>query len=101
AIPTGNDHRRVVSKHDLRHGYTLLSWALGPAYGPCNAIAPVSSSDFRFDRTFGQPPDTLVISFESTRSLACVIVSLTAPASCSSSIVQRESPSALSSGLFS
>jgi len=60
------------------------------------AIAPVSSSDFRLDMIRGQPPDTAVISFESARSISCVIVSFTESSTGSSSIVQRLQPSALS-----
>src|SRR5262249_57615955 len=51
---------------------------------------PVSSRLFRFDRIFGQPPDTASISFESGLSISCVSVSLTPSLLCSISIVQSE-----------
>src|SRR5262245_47751753 len=34
------------------------------------AISPVSSRDFRLERTSGQPPDTAVMSFDSGRSIS-------------------------------
>src|SRR5215831_18143981 len=49
--------------------------------------------------TFGQPPDTASMSFEGSRSMVWVMESLTAGPLGSSSIVQSDSPSALSSGL--
>src|SRR5262249_40164265 len=69
-------------------------------YASSSAGAPVSSSDFRLERTLGQPPETAVMNFEGSRSMVWVIDSLTAPALGSSSIVQSESPSASSSGLL-
>src|SRR5579883_154462 len=64
-------------------------------------IEPVSSSDFRLEMIFGQPPDTAPISFEGSRSIVCTMESFTADPLGSSSSVQSEWPSALSSGLFS
>jgi hypothetical protein len=62
------------------------------------ATVPVSSSDFRLERTYGQPPDTAVTSLDSGRSISWVMASFTAFSTGSSSIVQRLGPSALSSG---
>src|SRR5262249_59349185 len=63
-------------------------------------MEPVSSRDLRLEMIFGQPPDTATISFEGSRSIEWVMESLTAGPMGSSSIVQSDSPSALSSGLF-
>jgi hypothetical protein len=38
-------------------------------YASCRTAEPVSSSDFRLDMIFGQPPDTASISFEGSRSM--------------------------------
>src|SRR5262245_12412088 len=38
--------------------------------------SPVSSRLFRFDRTFGQPPDTASMNFDPLLSISCVTVSL-------------------------
>src|SRR5581483_4862600 len=65
-----------------------------------NAVEPVSSRDFRFERTFGHPSDTAAMRFDGSRSIVWVIDSLTASPLASSSIVHSESPSAWSSGLF-
>src|SRR5579863_10247135 len=62
-------------------------------------MEPVSSRDLRLERTFGQPPETAAMNFEGSRSMVWVMESLTAVPKVSSSIVQYESPSALSSGL--
>src|SRR6185437_1431081 len=59
---------------------------------------PVSNRDLRLEMTLGQPPDTDTMNFEPSRSMEWVTVSLTAVPWSSSSIVQRETPSALSSG---
>jgi len=50
--------------------------------------SPVSRRDLRLDRMRGQPPETASMSFESARSIAWVMVSLTAPSVGSSAIVQ-------------
>src|SRR6185312_17300391 len=65
--------------------------------GSFSTTDPVSSSDFRLEMIFGQPPDTAVISFEGSRSMVWMMESLTAGPRGSSSIVQSESPSAASS----
>src|SRR5258708_29080277 len=62
---------------------------------------PVSSSDLRFERTCGQPPETASINLEPSRSMLWVTVSFTASSTGSISMVQRDQPSALSSGLNS
>src|SRR5262245_31792171 len=49
----------------------------------------------------GHAPDTAPMSFDSGWSISCVMASLTALPVGSSSIVQRDGPSALSSGLHS
>src|SRR6185437_16686486 len=71
-----------------------------PGYASCRTTEPVSSRDFRLHRIFGQQPDTASISFEGSRSMVWVMESLTAVPLGSNSIVQRDSPSALSSGLL-
>jgi hypothetical protein len=53
-------------------------------------IEPVSSSDFRLDTIFGQPPDTAPISFEGSRSIVCMMESFTADPLGSNSSVQSE-----------
>src|SRR5208282_1202015 len=58
-------------------------------------------SDLRLERTRGQPPETAAMNFDSGRSIAWVMVSFTASSIGSSSNVQREYPSAFSSGLNS
>jgi hypothetical protein len=63
-------------------------------------MVPVSSRDFRLEMIFGQPPDTATMNFEGSRSMVCVMESLTAVPLGSNSIVHRDSPSALSSGLI-
>src|ERR1700751_2393463 len=60
---------------------------------------PVSSSDFRFEMTFGQPPETASMNFEGWRLMAWVMESLTAAPLGSISMVHSDSPSAFSSGL--
>ena len=50
---------------------------------------------------FGHPPETAPINLEGSRSIVWMMESFTADPLGSSSIVQRESPSALSSGFFS
>src|SRR5205085_7459127 len=67
-------------------------------YGSSKATAPVSSSDLRLDKIFGQPPETASTSFDPSRSTLCVIVSLTACPVGTSSIVHSDAPSLLSSG---
>src|SRR5262245_57098310 len=64
-------------------------------------MEPVSRRDFRLERILGQPPETAPINFEGSRSIVCMIESFTAVPLGSSSIVQRDSPSDLSSGFFS
>jgi hypothetical protein len=49
---------------------------------------------------FGQPPDTAAMNVDGSRSIVWVMDSLTEAPVGSSSIVQSESPSAFSSGLF-
>lgn len=49
--------------------------------------------------TFRQPPETATINFEGSRSMVCVMTSLTTGPMDSSCIVQSDAPSALSSGL--
>jgi len=51
--------------------------------------------------TFGQPPDTAVMSRDSDRSISWVMVSSAALPVGSSSMVQRLGPSALNSGFHS
>src|SRR5690349_21392215 len=48
----------------------------------------------------GQAPDTAAMNFEPSRSIVWVIESLTAGPLGSSSIVHRDSPSAMNSGLY-
>src|SRR5512139_2590291 len=71
-----------------------------PVKGSCRTGEPVSSRDFRLEMTIGQAPDTATMKFEGSRSMVWVMESLTAGPLGSSSIVQRDSSSALSSGLF-
>src|SRR5262244_3909112 len=90
-----------MEKSDIEscHGYSLPEWALSVGYGSGRTIEPVSSRDLRLEMTFGQPPDTASMNFEGSRSMVWVTDSLTAVPVGSISIVQRDSPSALSSGL--
>ena len=67
---------------------------LAAGYDSSRTREPVSSSELRFDRIFGHPPDTAVMSFEDSRSIVWVMDSLTADPLGSSSIVQSEAPSA-------
>src|SRR5208282_2003378 len=90
----------MVSNNDRCHRYPFTEWALYLGYGSCTAMEPVSSRDLRLEMTFGQPPDTASMNFEGSRSMLWVMDSLTDVPLGSSSIVQSESPSALSSGLF-
>src|SRR5262245_6291664 len=52
--------------------------------------SPVSSRLFRFDRTFGQPPDTASMNFDPVLSISCVTVSLVTLPFPSMSKAQRE-----------
>src|ERR1700722_4189758 len=63
-------------------------------------MEPVSSRDFRLEMIFGQPPETAAMNFDASRSMVWVMDSLTAVPLGSSSIVQSDAPSALSSVLF-
>src|SRR5277367_680238 len=63
--------------------------------------SPVSNKLLRLARILGHPPDTASMSFDRSQSISCVIVSLIESITGSSSIVQREKPSTLSSGLNS
>src|SRR5258708_37184237 len=78
-----------------------LSAVLAREYFGGRTTEPVSSSDLRLDRTWGQPPETAPITLESSRSMVWVTVSLTAAPAGSISMVQRDQPSAFSSGLNS
>src|ERR1700751_542256 len=100
----------MISKNYLCHGYSLPGWALSMGRGlltsadppyvrSCRTVEPVSSRDLRLEMTFGQPADTAAMNFEGSRSMVWVMESLTAVPLGSSSIVHRDSPSALSSGL--
>src|SRR5215813_12981045 len=81
----------------IRPGASALPYFFPESF---RTMEPVSSSDFRCETIFGQPPDTAAISFEGSRSMVWVMESLTAGPVGSSSIVQKESPSAASSGFF-
>src|SRR5437870_1819597 len=86
----------MVAKYDLHHD---RSQCLDRS--AARMVEPVSCRDLRLEMIIGQPPDTAVISFEGSRSMVWVMESFTARPTGSSSMVQRESPSALSSGLSS
>jgi hypothetical protein len=63
-------------------------------------MGPVSNRDFRLEMTIGQAPDTATMKFEVSRSMVWAVETLAAGPLDYSSIVQCDSPSALSSGLF-
>ncbi len=67
--------------------------------GSCKTVEPVSNRDFRLEMAIGQTFDNVSISFDGSCSIVWVMESLVATPLDSSSIVQRDSPSALSSGL--
>src|SRR5262249_10380211 len=98
-VPPRNQNRRVVSKNDFCHGYSFPEWALSTRYGSGREMERVSSRDFSLEMPFGQPPATASMNFEGSRSMVWMMESLTAGPLGSSSNVQRESPSAFSSGL--
>src|SRR5262252_961932 len=56
-----------------RHVQAFPARAFPAGYGSSNAIEPLSSSDFRLEMIFGQPPDTAVMSFEGSRSIVWVM----------------------------
>src|SRR5262249_9572027 len=91
----GSDHYRCEGNAQR----VCQSHCASRRYGSSRAMEPVSSRDFRLEMIFGQPPETAAMNFEGSRSIVWVMESLTAVPLGSSSIVQRDSPSAVTSGM--